>query len=250
MNKILLITGASSEVGIKLASSIYNHYSAVFLQYRNMNNDLEKIINTIKRSKITVIPLKYDLCILEDVHDMIEKIKNSKMIPNNIVHFPAPKAYNKQFHKDRWENFYNGWEISVHSIVEILKVFLPFMIKQYYGRIVFMLTSYTKNNPPKYQSSYVTVKYALLGLMKSLAVEYADKGITINGISPNMMETKFLSALPSMIIEKNAQNSPIRRNVYVDEILPIISYMLSDVGAAMIGQNICINGGLNEGGQI
>ncbi len=250
MNKILLITGASSEVGVKLANNIYNNYSAVLLQYRNMNNELEKIINTIKRSKIIVIPLQCDLYVLEQVYNMIEKIKNSKMIPNNIVHFPAPKAYNKQFHKDRWENFNNGWEVSVRSIVEILKAFLPFMIEEHYGRIVFMLTSYTKNCPPKYQSSYVTVKYALLGLMKSLAVEYADKGITINGISPNMMETKFLSALPSMIIEKNAQNSPIGRNVYIDEILPFISYMLSDIGAAMIGQNICINGGLNTGAQI
>lgn len=84
-------------------------------------------------------------------------------------------------------------EDSVAAMIEAIKADgrIPNMAKKKYGRIVFMLTSCTINNPPKYQSSYVTVKYALLGLMKALAVEYADRGITVNGVSPDMMETKF-----------------------------------------------------------
>ena len=59
-----------------------------------------------------------------------------------------------------------------------------------------MLTSCTTNIPPKYLASYVTSKYALLGLVKALSNEYADKGIRINGISPSMIETKFLENIP------------------------------------------------------
>lgn len=176
--------------------------------------------------------------------EMIEAIKSDGRIPNHVVHFPAPKAYNMQFNKDKWENFDMGWEISVHSIVSILKAFIPNMAKQKYGRIVFMWTSCTINNPPKYQSSYVTVKYALLGLMKVLAVEYADRGITVNGVSPDMMETKFLSEIPEYIVEKNKENSPIGRNIYVEEVVPIMKYLLSDVAVAMTGQNIGVTGGL------
>lgn len=59
-----------------------------------------------------------------------------------------------------------------------------------------------------------------------------------------MIETKLLSDIPEMIIQQNRRNSPIGRNIYIGEVLPIISYMLSDTGAAMIGQNIVITGGL------
>ena len=107
-----------------------------------------------------------------------------------------------------------------------------------------MLTSDTVDMPPKYQSSYVTVKYALLGLMKSLAVEYAEKGITFNGISPDMIETKFLSELPELIVENNRNNSPLGRNIRIDEIVPIFEYLLSDAGASMTGQNIAVTGGM------
>ena len=146
-----------------------------------------------------------------------------------------------QFHKDSWEKYDLGWEVSVHSIVEILKEFIPFMSKQKYGRIVFMLTNYTIK-PVKFQSSYITVKYALLGLMKSISVEYADKGITVNGVSPDMMETKFLSEIPELIIEQNAANSPLGRNIKVEEVIPVFKEMLFDEEGVKTGLNIAVNG--------
>ena len=160
------------------------------------------------------------------------------------MHLPAPKIYNKQFHKDKWMNYEKGWQVSFHSIVEILQAFIPFMVAQHYGRIIFMLTNSTLNLPVKFQASYVSIKYALLGLMKSLSVEYVDKGITVNGISPDMMSTKFLSELPEMIIENNTFNSPLKRNIYVEEVIPVFELILSDLGAAITGQNIGISGGL------
>lgn len=243
MDKVLLVTGASSDVGIKLVQDIYKEYKRVYLQFRTMNEQLKTLIREIGE-ETEVVPLQADFGNESSIVDMIQTIKDSQVLPNNIVHFPAPKAYNKQFHKDNWNNYELGWEISVHSIVLILQAFIAYMAKNRYGRIVFMLTSNTQNYPIKYQSSYVTVKYALLGLMKSLSVEYIEKGITVNGVSPDMMETKFLSELPELIVEQNRENSPLGRNIHVEEVVPIIKYMLSDLGASMTGQNIGISGGL------
>lgn len=243
MGKVLLVTGASSEVGVRLIEEIYSDYDRIYMQYRTMNNELQQLIERLE-PECSIVPIQADFSDVESVNNMIDEIKKSTILPDNIVHIPAPKAYNKQFHKDRWENYESGWDISVRSIVLILQAFIANMAKNRYGRIVFMLTSCTNNNPPKFQSSYVTVKYSLLGLMKSLSVEYISKGITVNGVSPDMMETKFLSGLPELIIEKNRENSPIGRNIYVDEVVPVIQYMLSDSAASMTGQNIVISGGL------
>lgn len=242
VEKVLLITGASSDVGIKLLESVYKNYGVIYVQYRNMNDELEQLVDKIRLER-EIFLLKTDFSKDEDVQGLINAIRERNIYPNNIVHLPAPKAYNSQFHKDKWENYELGWKISVRSIVEILKAFVPYMAKLKYGRVVFLLSSYTINIPPKFQSSYVTVKYALLGLMKSLSAEYIGKGITVNAVSPDMMETKFLSEIPEMIISQNAMNSPIGRNIYVNEVIPVISYMLSDFGASMTGQNVAITGG-------
>lgn len=243
MEKVLLVTGASSELGINLINKVYGDYKRIYLQYRNMNDQLQETIDYLK-DKTEIVLFKVDLSNVIDVNKMIADINESMILPNCIVHFPAPKAYNMQFHRDKWENYDLGWIVSVRSIVMILQAFVKNMARNKYGRIVFMLTNNTNNLPAKYQSSYVTVKYALLGLMKSLSVEYIDKGITVNGVSPDMMETKFLLNLPELIIEQNKANSPIGRNIYIKEVVPIMEYMLSDLGAAMTGQNIVISGGL------
>ena len=242
MDKILLVTGASSDIGMQLIRDVYKEYKLIYAQYHHMNQQLKGLIDDIK-NEIEIVPLEADFTDVNSVMEMIRKISDRGEIPNNIVHLPAPKAYNQKFHKDKWENYQLGWEICIHSIVEILKTFMPAMVKAHYGRVVFMLTNNTVNVPAKYQAGYVTVKYALLGLMKSLSVEYMDKGITVNGVSPDMMETKFLTEIPDLIIEQNAANSPLKRNIYVKEVIPVIRHMLSDLGASMTGQNIAITGG-------
>jgi 3-oxoacyl-[acyl-carrier protein] reductase len=89
-------------------------------------------------------------------------------------------------------------EVEVYSLLEISQAFLPRMAKSKYGKIVVMLTACTKGIPPKYLSDYCIAKHALLGLMKSAASEYEGKGVYINGISPEMTDTKFLSNLEGL----------------------------------------------------
>ena len=117
------------------------------------------------------------------------------------------------------------------------------MAKNKYGKILVMLTSCTTNIPPKYLTSYVTSKYALLGLVKSLANEYSDKGIKINGISPSMIETKFLKNIPELLVQQNAMNSPTGSNLCVDDVIPMFEFLLSDKSNSITGQNIAITNG-------
>ena len=77
-----------------------------------------------------------------------------------------------------------------------LKYILPFMKKNKYGKILTILSSVTIGQPPGHMSSYVTSKYALLGLLRSLAAEYSKYKICINSISPGMINTKFLNEIP------------------------------------------------------
>lgn len=235
MDKILLVTGASSDIGSELVRNVSQNYKKVIAHYYHWNENLE----CLKRETgDKIIFLQSDFSDLDSVTGLIHTIKEQGLEPDHIVHLPAPKMKIQKFVKEDWETFQNGWETSVHSLVEILQAFLPHMQKQKYGKIVLMLTSCTLDLPPKFQAAYTTVKYAMLGLMKSLAVDYMDKGITVNGVSPDMIQTKFLSELPEHLIEQYAEKRPEKRILRVEEVLPVLSFLLSEGAAHVNGMNL------------
>jgi 3-oxoacyl-[acyl-carrier protein] reductase len=237
MNKILFITGASSDVGTALIRNVANNYNVVLAHYCHWNNQLEQLKNDFGNK---IYFYKSDFFDLNSIQEMIATIKNQQLEPDHIVHFPSPKMLTQKFIKTNWSQFEDGWEMSMHSAVTILQAFIPHMQKQKYGKIILMLTSCTLDMPPKYQTAYTTVKYALLGLMKSLATEYASKGITINGVSPDMIQTKFLSNLPGLIIEQYAESRPQKQILKVDDVIPTFAFLLSDGADNINGMNIGI----------
>ena len=238
--KVLLVLGASSDLGVSLIENVADNYDCVIAHYRRMSEKLEELQN---RYKEKLICLKADFCSEKECEIMIDDIKDKGLTPTDIVHFSSSNAEQLRFHKQSWASFQRLIDTSLKSLVQVLTAFLPAMSKQKYGRIVIMLTSYTINMPPRYLSAYVTVKYALLGLVKSLAVEYASKGITVNGVSPEMIETKFLADTPELIVKNNAEASPLGRNLVTDDVVPAIKFLLSDGAACITGQNIAITGG-------
>ena len=134
-------------------------------------------------------------------------------------------------------------EIQLFSLAEVFKAFLPIMAKKRYGKVVVMLTAYSLGIPPRFIADYIICKYALLGLMKAAAAEYCDKGLCINGISPSMIETKFLDGIDNRIVEMSAADSPLKRNICIDEVIAAIEFLMSDENSYMCGTNMNLTGG-------
>ena len=239
-NKTILITGASSDIGEKLIQSVYSQFDTIIAVYNSSDKNLLKL-KKIYKDKLFI----YKVNFLSDtsLDDFIENIKTKHSNITHIIHLASGKITNRKFKDLTWSDYNEAINIQLRSIIKILSAILPQMVKNKYGKIVFMLTSCTLNVPPKYLSDYVTAKYALLGLMKSLAVEYADKHININAISPSMIETKFLENIPELVIKSNAQNNPMKRNAGVDDITPALKFLISEDIEYITGQNICISGG-------
>ena len=238
--KVLLVTGASSDVGVELITQISNEYDYIIAHHIGDNS---KLLDLKKNLADKLILLEGNFLDEDDTYKFVEKIKESGKIPTHIVHLPAGRCENMKFSKVTWDKFQSDLNIALRSLVIILNAFLPIMAKNKYGKVVVMLTSYTKNIPPKYLSSYVTSKYSLLGLVKALSNEYADKGIRINGISPSMMETKFLQSIPELIVKQNAMNSPTGKNLSVSDVIPTFKFLLSENADCITGQNIAITNG-------
>lgn len=238
--KCLLVLGASSEFGCKLIARVSENYDVILAHYCHSEGGLTELKRTLGEKLIT---LQADFLQKSDIETMIKSINDMSVSPLHIVFMTANKFRNVKFVKAKLDDYQDELDISLMALIQILEVFIPTMIKRKRGKIIVMLSSCTVNIPPRYISPYVVSKYALLGLVKALASEYSDKGITVNAVSPEMTETKFLSEIPDLIVEKNAQAMPIGRNLTVSDVVPAFEYLLSPGADCLTGQNLAITAG-------
>lgn len=238
--KCLLVLGASSEIGCELINRIHKNYDIIVAHYCTSKEKLEILEKKLGKK---LIPMQADFSSETDIRNMTERINLLNILPDHIVYLAAGKFRNIKFAKTSSSAFQNEMSLSVFALIQVLESFIALMVKRGSGKIVVMLSSCTLNQPPKYISPYVVSKYGLLGLVKALASEYADKGITVNAVSPEMIETKFLSEIPDIIVQKNAQVMPIGRNLKVTDVVPTFEYLLSEGADCVTGQNLAVTAG-------
>lgn len=224
-DRSILIIGASSEIGRAYIEENSVEYTHILAHY---GNNAEGLSNLKEELGEKISLLKADLSSTSEIDAMLCAIDEMDIVPTEILFLSSPKMKIEHFKKSIYEDYEKHMSVSYLSTVRILLHMLPKMAKRKSGRILFMLSNVVTKDAPKFQAPYACAKYALLGLMKDLSNEYEDKGIKINAISPDMIETGFISELPELIVAQNAQNSPIGRNLTVADIIPKMEELLSD----------------------
>lgn len=239
-----LITGASSDVGVALVAKLLLSLSkgdTIIAHYHSNCKELKELSNNY--SDISFDFIKADFSKSDEIDMLIKHIKEQYGIITHIVHLPACKMNNMKVKQIEWDLIEKELQIQVHSLAEILKECLPIMAKEHYGKVVIMLTSAILSTPPKSMVNYVVSKYALLGLLKSCAVEYTGKGITINGISPNIMETGFWEKIDSRYVQIGIDHLAMKRGTKLSETVSGIEFLLSEGSDYMNGSNLNMSGG-------
>jgi 2-hydroxycyclohexanecarboxyl-CoA dehydrogenase len=118
---------------------------------------------------------------------------------------------------------------------------LPDMLGAGWGRIV-NISSSSAQGGAKNMAHYGASKGGIIGLTKTLAMEFADKGITVNHIPPGFVDTPMLRASP-VDIEATAAASPMKRAGKPEDIAAACSFLVSEAASYVTGQTLSVNGG-------
>jgi acetoacetyl-CoA reductase len=139
------------------------------------------------------------------------------------------------------------WDMVLHtnldSAFNMAKQVCDGMVERGWGRIV-NVSSVNGSKGAFGQANYAAAKAGMHGFTKSLALEVAKKGVTVNTISPGYIGTKMVMAIPKEVLDsKILPQIPVARLGKPEEIAGLIIYLCSDEAAFVTGANIAINGG-------
>lgn len=237
---LVVVLGASSDIGVEIIRKISKPDMKIIAHCNSNKAKLESLQADLAAE---IVPVEANLCNDQDLEVFIAAINACDRAPEKVVHLAAPRVDYVKFKNIQWSDFQKNIDVQVKSFVAVMKNCVPAMIKARKGKVVVVLSSYTLNVPPAFMSHYVSVKYALLGLVKSLASEYASKRICFNAVSPSLIETAFLENIPDKIIEFAAEKHPLKRNATPKDIAPLVDFLLSPEADFLNGVNIPISGG-------
>jgi NAD(P)-dependent dehydrogenase (short-subunit alcohol dehydrogenase family) len=146
------------------------------------------------------------------------------------------------------------WETLLYVNLTVPYLFskkvLPSMIERRYGRII-MTASVNSKIGLLHGAAYAASKHGLLGLMRTLAIETAQQGITVNAICPGPVRTRMnnlrveyeAKRLGISVAEFEASLTPIGRRLEPHEIAPLVVYLASREASVITGQAFNIDGG-------
>ncbi len=126
----------------------------------------------------------------------------------------------------------------------LMKYLVPLMEKKSYGKIVF-ITSQAAEIFPLGWLHYSTVKAALNGFAKALAMELANKNIRVNLVSPGMTETDLISVIPHKAKLLIAAKTPLKRLALPEDVANAVYFLMSQDSDYLTGETIRVNGGQN-----
>lgn len=251
-DRVALITGAGRGIGRAIALAYAAEGARVALTART-TAELDEVVGTINAAGGTALAFPADLSdravprmVVEDVESElgpVEILVNNAGVGSSSN--PRPVV---EFDDEFWDQ---TLAVNLTAPYLLCKAVLPGMLTRKWGRII-TVASINGKIGSFHGAAYAASKHGVLGLTRTLAMEVASQGITVNAICPGPVHTVMNDRRVEYdakrrgvdFKDQEASLTAIGRRLEPEEIAPLAVYLASNVAASVVGQAINIDGGL------
>ena len=254
--KTALVTGSTSGIGLGIARALAHEGANVVLNGFGDATTIDTLKNEIGNAMgVEVRYSPADMTRPDEIAAMIADAEKEfgaidVLCPNAGIQHVAPVD---QFPIDKWDQII---AINLSSAFHCIRAALPKMRDKGWGRIIMTASAHALNASP-YKAAYVAAKHGIGGLTKVVALETAEKGITVNAICPGYVWTPLVERqIPDTMKARNMTAEQVKRDVMlaaqptkefvtVEEIAGLAVFLCSDAARNMTGSLITMDGGWN-----
>jgi NAD(P)-dependent dehydrogenase (short-subunit alcohol dehydrogenase family) len=241
--RVALITGAARGIGAATARRFAREGALVALNDVG-GSDLEGLAAEIRGGGGTAVALAGDVARRADVERVVQETMAAfgrvDILINNAG--IARDAMAAKMTEEQWDAVL---AVNLKGTFLCAQAVLPGMRERGWGRVVNTSSVGALGNIG--QANYAASKAGVIGLTRTLALEYAKYGVTVNAVAPGPVMTSMLAGVPDAIKEKIVARVPAGRIAQPDEIAAVHAFLASDDAAFVTGQVLFVDGGMSVG---
>ena len=239
--KVALVTGAAQGIGKAIALLLARNGADMVVSDINLEK-AEETAKEIRAMGPKAVAVKVDVANLSDVDQMVtgilEKLAKIDILVNNAG-ITRDKLILRMTEED-WDAVLG---VNLKGTFNCTKAVLRHMAKQRSGKIV-NIASVVGEMGNAGQANYSASKAGVIGLTKTIAREYAQRGINVNAIAPGYIETPMPEALPEKAKEELRKLIPMERLGKPEDVAEAVLFLVSEESSYMTGQVLNVNGGI------
>ncbi len=253
-NKSAVVTGSTSGIGLAIARALAAEGANVMLNGFGKAEEIEAARAGIEAEfKVTALHSPADMTKPAEIAGMIAEAEKAfgavdVLVNNAGVQFVSPI---EDFPIDKWDQII---AINLTAAFHGIRAAVPGMKQRGWGRIVSTASAHSKVASP-FKSAYVAAKHGIAGLTKTVALELATHGVTVNCISPGYVWTPLVEAqIPDTMKARGLTRDqvindvllsaqPTKQFVTTDEVAALAVFLCTEAAKQITGANLSIDGG-------
>ncbi|MDF1759037.1 MAG: 3-oxoacyl-ACP reductase FabG [Coxiellaceae bacterium] len=241
-NKVALVTGATRGIGAAILKQLAEQGCTV-VGTATSEAGAQKISDAIKAMGTKGCGMMLNVCDQASIdqveHEITEQFGRVEILVNN-----AAVTRDNIMLRMKHEQWQEVIDTNLTSVFNVSKKFMKGMVKARWGRII-NITSVVGSMGNLGQANYCAAKAGVVGFAKSLGIELARYGITVNNVSPGFVDTDMTRALPEKQREELLKMIPMKRMAEPGDIADAVGFLASDKASYMTGETLHVNGGMH-----
>jgi 3-oxoacyl-[acyl-carrier protein] reductase len=243
-DKTILVTGGSRGIGKGIVLTAMQEGANVIFTYLNSTEEAESIVNELS-AKYPDQQCVAHQCDVGDtaamerlVKEIIAEFKQVDALVNNAG--ITRDSVLARMNRDQWDSVINT---NLGSMFNATKPLVLHMVKQKSGAII-NISSVVGLYGNSGQTNYAAAKAGMMGFTKALSAEIAPHNVRVNAVAPGYIHTDMMGVLDHDTLNYVRERINLRRLGTVDDVAPLVCFLISDKAAYITGQIIQVDGGI------